>query len=240
MSAHGRADHYFKQKNMRILLVDDHALFREGIGLLLRRLTSDLEITQVGSCEEALALPEDAAFDLLLLDIGLPGMSGLEGVVLFKQKFPGLPIVALSSADDYVLVRRIIDAGAMGFIPKTSSADIMISALQLVLSKGIYLPPSVFLGQSVPTGKASCPELGVRPADLGLTNRQTDVLYFVLQGKSVKLICKELGLAESTIKSHVSAVLRALNVTTRTQAILAASRIGLRFDQGRETASPSL
>lgn len=222
---------------MRVLLVDDHALFREGIGLLLRRLTPDLDVTQVGSCEEGLALPDDAAFDLLLLDIGLPGMSGLEGIALFKQKFPGLPIVALSSSEDYVLVRRIIDAGAMGFIPKASSADIMIGALQLVMSKGIYLPPSVFLGQSAPTERMSSRELGVRPAELGLTDRQTDVLYLVLQGKSVKLICKELGLAESTIKSHISAVLRALNVTTRTQAILAASRIGLRFDQARETAT---
>lgn len=225
---------------MKILLVDDHTLFREGIGLLLRRLTADLAVTQVGSCEEALALPDDAAFDLLLLDIGLPGMSGLEGITLFKQKFPGLPIVALSSSEDYVLVRRVIDAGAMGFIPKASSADIMISALQLVLSKGIYLPPSVFLGQSAPAGKTASRELGVRPAELGLTDRQTDVLYLVLQGKSVKLICKEMGLAESTIKSHISAVLRALNVTTRTQAILAASRIGLRFDQAREASASAL
>ena len=224
----------YKQKNMRILLVDDHELFREGVALLLRRLSSDLDITQAGSCEEALALPDDSGFDLLLLDIGLPGMSGLEGIALFKQKFLGLPIVALSSSEDYVLVRRTIDAGAMGFIPKTSSADVMIGALQLVLSKGIYLPPSVFLGQSAPTDKTICREFGARPVDLGLTDRQTDVLYLVLQGKSVKLICREIGLAESTVKSHISAVLRALNVTTRTQAIVAASRIGLRFEQTRE------
>ena len=222
---------------MNILLVDDHELFREGVALLLGRLSSELAITQAGSCEEVLALPEGLNFDLLLLDIGLPGISGLEGIALFRKKFNGLPIVALSSCEDFATVRQAIDAGAMGFIPKTASADVMIGALQLVLSKGIYLPPSVFLGQSEPAIKTTARKHGTRAVDLGLTGRQTDVLYLVLQGKPVKVICRELGLAESTVKSHVSAVLRALNVTTRTQAIVAAGRLGLRFESEPEAAT---
>lgn len=214
---------------MRILLIDDHVLFREGVALLLDRLTEDLELIQAGSCEEALALPQDSAPDLVLLDIGLPGISGLEGIGLLLRHFGERPIVALSSVEDSATIRQVIDAGAMGFIPKTASADVMIGALQIVLARGIYLPPAAFLATTTnPIPQAS---RAVRPADLGLTQRQTDVLYLVLQGHSIKSICRQIDLAESTVKTHVGAVLRALRVTTRTQAIVAAGRLGLRFDQ---------
>ncbi|MBK8761431.1 MAG: response regulator transcription factor [Sulfuritalea sp.] len=218
---------------MRILLVDDHVLFREGVALLLGRLTEDLELIQAGSCEEALALPRNPAPDLVLLDIGLPGISGLEGIGLLLRHFGERPIVALSSADDSATIRQVIDAGAMGFIPKTASADAMIGALQIVLARGIYLPPAAFLGASPNQGQVvlPAPSRGIRPLDLGLTPRQTDVLYLVLQGHSIKSICRQVNLAESTVKTHVGAVLRALRVTTRTQAIVAAGRLGLRFDQ---------
>src|SRR5690348_15047584 len=131
---------------MRVLLIDDHALFREGVALLLRPLVEPLETWEAGSCEEAFALIETRGLpDLVLLDLGLPGMSGLEGLRAFRDQCPVLPVVALSSQDDRDTVLQALDAGAMGFIPKSSTSSILVGALRLVLAKGIYLPPSVFL-----------------------------------------------------------------------------------------------
>jgi DNA-binding NarL/FixJ family response regulator len=224
---------------LKILLVDDHALFREGVALLLARLQKGVSIAPAGSCEEALAILErEGPVDLVLMDLGLPEMSGLDGISIMRQRYPEIPVVALSSSDDKQTVLSALDRGAMGFVPKSSSSDTMIAALRLILAKGIYLPPSVFLGDrqigqgSVPTphGFGESPAKAMRPADLGLTHRQVEVLYLILQGKSAKLISRELDLSASTVKAHTSAVLRALNVTTRTQAVVAAGRLGLKFD----------
>jgi DNA-binding NarL/FixJ family response regulator len=232
---------------MILLLIDDHVLFREGVALLLQPLVADLTVRQAGSCEEAFDLLErEGPADMVLMDLGLPGMSGLKGIGLFHERYPQTPVVALSSADDRETVLAALDAGAMGFIPKTSSSAILVGALRLIMAKGIYLPPSAFLHEAVerppapeaprprpapappPAGAHdACP--GLRPIDLGLTPRQADVLYQILQGRSAKLIGRELALSPSTVKAHTSAVLRALNVTTRTQAVVAASRLGLRF-----------
>ena len=229
---------------MNVLLIDDHAMFREGVALLLRPLVDSLEVWQAGSCEEAFALiTARGAPDLVLIDLALPGMSGIDGLRALSESHSATPLVALSSSDDKATVLQALDAGAMGFIPKSSNSSVLVGALRLIMAKGIYLPPSVFLGpqagQVSGASVASSAVRGVplpaapatrRPADLGLTQRQADVLYQILQGKSVKLIGRDLGLSPSTVKSHTSAVLRALNVTTRTQAVVAASRIGLRFD----------
>jgi len=230
---------------MRVLLVDDHALFREGVALLLQPLVSEpLEISEAGSCEQALALlaaqpqaGEAPPMDLILMDLGLPGMSGLDGIALLRERYPDVPVVALSSNDDKQSVMRALDAGAMGFIPKSSSSPILIQALRLVMAKGIYLPPTVFMGgrdlaePALSSVAPSAAEKTKTAQDLGLSPRQVQVLHLLLQGKSAKLICRELDLSASTVKAHTSSVLRSLNVTTRTQAVLAASRLGLRFDQ---------
>jgi DNA-binding NarL/FixJ family response regulator len=223
---------------MKILLVDDHVLFREGIALLLRSLVADDSLYQAGTCEEALALvAQDPGIELVLMDIHLPGTSGINGISLLRSEFPLIPVVGLSSSDDKQTVLDVIDAGAMGFIPKSSSSAVLFAALQLVLSKGIYIPPGVFLrdrvGRTVPPRAAADMSAildHATPSDLGLTHRQSEVLFLILQGKSTKAICRDLSLSSSTVKSHTSAALRALNVTTRTQAVIAAGRIGLRFD----------
>lgn len=229
---------------MKVLLVDDHALFREGLALLLRPLVSGGEVLEVGSCEEAAAVLSDHPdLELVLMDLGLPGMSGLDGIAWLHDLRQGLPIVALSSADDLDTVLRALAAGAMGYIPKSSTSEIMLTALRLVLAKGIYLPPSAFLQGSRPApGFAAAHQLALptqktapssstdaATIDLGLTPRQADVLDLVLQGKSAKQIGRELSLAPGTVKSHTTAVLRALNVTTRVQAVIAASRLGWRL-----------
>lgn len=224
---------------MKIMLIDDHTLFREGIALLLERLVDPREIWEAGSCDEAFAiLATRSAPDLILIDLGLPGMSGLDGLRILHERFPETPLVTLSSSDDKATVLQALEAGAMGFIPKSYSSGIMLGALRLIMDKGIYLPPSVFLGGQPATPPAPAASLNEtprrRPSDLGLTSRQADVLYQILQGKSAKLISRDLALSASTVKAHTSAVLRALNVTTRTQAVVAAGRIGLYFDAAPE------
>jgi DNA-binding NarL/FixJ family response regulator len=229
---------------MKILLVDDHVLFREGIALLLRTLVADDSLYQAGTCDEALTiLAQDPGIELVLMDINLAGASGIDAIALIRTGYPLIPVVGLSSADDKQTILEAIDAGAMGFIPKSASSAVLFAALQLVLSKGIYIPPEVFLrdrgapGAVVP--RAAAEKVAsfdhARPADLGLTPRQSEVLYLILQGKSAKAICRDLSLSSSTVKIHTSAALRALNVTTRTQAVIAAGRMGLRFD-GRKAA----
>lgn len=237
---------------MKILLIDDHTLFREGLGLLLAPLVQGLQVWEAGSCEEAfMVIAERGLPDLTLLDLGLPGMGGMQGLTLMRARFQELPVVVLSSADDRDTVLMALDAGAMGFIPKSSGSQVMLGALRLVLAHGIYLPPSAFLpgrsaaqpvrmpvpapgaagDESNPAGEVrAAPELPGRHArELGLTPRQLEVLYLILQGQSAKLICRELGLSAGTVKAHTSAVLRALNVTTRTQAVVQAGKLGLRF-----------
>jgi DNA-binding NarL/FixJ family response regulator len=226
---------------VKVLLVDDHPLFREGVALLLRRLSDDLQILEAATCQEALeSCSANSDIDFVLLDLNLNGRPELGGLVEFRERLPSVPVVVMSSADDEATVRRAIDLGAMGFIPKSSTSEVMLSALRLVLAKGIYLPPNIigrgadgsmrgvpacahYVGRQPTAGNAMTPQ------DLGLTVRQADVLRLVLQGKPIKLICRELSLGEGTVKAHVSAVLRALNVTSRTQAIVAAHRLGLRL-----------
>lgn len=219
---------------MNVLLTDDHALFREGVALLLQPLIAGGQTWQAGTCDEALALlDEHGAADLALMDLAMPGTPGLQGIALLRERWPQMPVVALSSADDRDTVLQAIDAGAMGFVPKSSSSAVLMAALQLILARGIYLPPTAFLGaaaDAVPARQASRAETRAPlPSELGLSPRQTDVLHLILQGKPAKLIERELNLSASTVKAHTSAVLRSLNVTTRTQAVVAASRLGLRF-----------
>lgn len=227
---------------MKILLIDDHPLFREGVALLLKPLVPDLQTWEAGSCEEAFELlARRGGADLVLIDLGLPGLSGLEGLARLRRDHPEVPVVVMSSADDKDTVLAALDAGAMGFIPKSSTSQVMLGALRLILARGIYLPPSAFLGGRAPPPPSPVPAAPVpaaaspapverRPGDLGLTPRQADVLHLLLQGKPAKLIGRQLNLSLSTVKAHTSAVLRALNVTTRTQAVLVAGRLGLRFD----------
>ena len=228
---------------MNVLLIDDHPLFREGMALLLQPLQPGLATWEAGSCEDGLSLLEaQGPADLVLIDMALPGMHGLEGIARLRERWPALPLVALSSTDDRSTVLQAIEAGAMGFIPKSSTSAVMLAALKLVLARGIYLPPTAFLDDRLgvaPVAPAAAAVPAAVPAStpptslqtLGLTPRQGEVLYLILQGKPAKLIERELNLSASTVKAHTSSVLRALNVTTRTQAVVAAGRLGLRFDQ---------
>ncbi len=207
---------------MKILLVDDHPLFIEGISGVLHRLDQQAEITTSGSCEEALEISQDDDdYDLVLLDLNLPGMSGLDGLQLLRHQLPATPIVLLSASEDRKKVLSAIELGAKGYIPKSSPSDIIINALQLVLSGGVYLPMAV-LDTVNDTQQKSTNSDGHT-----LTPRQIEVLKLLADGFSNKAIGNQLAMAENTVRVHVSAILKFLEVKNRTEAGVAAVKMGI-------------
>lgn len=216
-----------------MLLVDDHALIREAMRAVLREIDSSAAIYEAQTAREAEHLiAHNPDLSLVLLDLGLPDRDGLEMLATLRKSHPATAIVMLSAYSDRDNVLRSLDGGAQGFIAKTATRDVLLSALRLVLAGGVYIPPEILQGPTAnftrppPTKPAS---MGPKPSDLGLTGRQLEVLALMMQGKSNKLICRQLDLAEPTVKNHVSAILRALNVNNRTEAVLAATAFGWDF-----------
>jgi len=231
---------------MKILVVDDHALIRTALRGVLGQLDSGLTLLEASDCRSAFDLIEaQPDLDLVLLDLNLPGKHGLAALEELRARHPALPVVVLSSANDRASVMQALDLGAMGYIPKLSSNEVLVSALRLVLSGGIYIPPEILArsglvppaGSTAPVAPSAPHDLPPRvAADLRLSEREAQVLRLMLEGKSNKLICRELDLAESTVKNHVTQILRALNVTSRTQAVIAAAQMGLVLER---VASPN-
>jgi len=220
---------------VKILVADDHPLLREALAQVLLELDSEVTVVEAVDGEAVRRLAaEHPDLDLVLLDICLPDVSGLELFDELRGNYPALPIVALSALDDPSIVKAVLNRGTMGYIPKSSSHPVMVNALRLVIAGGRYLPPELIADEWASAGRRGT-GFGTRAAasvaDLGLTARQRQVLALMAQGKSNKLICRELGLAEATIKIHVTAVLRALKVTSRTQAVVMINRLGLRLDE---------
>ena len=228
---------------MKILVVDDHPLIREALKQVLSTLDSDIQVLEAQSAREGFAVSKaHPDLHLILLDLGLPGEDGLDSLPLLRERAPQVPVVVFSASDHPDVVKRAIDAGAMGFIPKTSSNALLVNALRFVLAGGVYLPLEVLRQpSSASSGIAESPPGGSSGfRELGLTQRQAQVLALLVQGKSNKLICRELNLAEGTVKVHVAAVLKTLGVANRTQAVLAVSRLGIKLPQlAWMTRSPS-
>jgi DNA-binding NarL/FixJ family response regulator len=214
---------------MRALVIDDHPLVQEAVRNLLRRLDAQAEIEVAGDCQLGFAIARDGAeLDLVLLDLNLPGLSGIPAVKAWRTRFPAVPVAILSASVDRQTVLAAIGAGAAGFIPKSSTNEVMLSALRLVLAGGKYLPPEVLVSAGVfPATTRPRPAASLSVETLGLTGRQADVLRLLAKGASNKVICRELGLAERTVKAHVTAILRALKVSSRTQAAIEAAKLGL-------------
>ena len=208
---------------MQILLVDDHALFRQGLRLLLDDMDHGLNFHEADRLDTALsAVESSSAFDLVLMDFHLPGTSGLEALNRFLGAAPGTPVIVLSGEEDPSLIRRAIDAGASGFVPKSASPEVLMAALKLILAGGVYLPPSVLISGS----QGESTEPGDQKAEL-LSERQTSVLLLAVQGKANKVIASELGIAEGTVKAHLSSAFKVLGVRNRTEALIAAAKFGL-------------
>ncbi|MCE7998228.1 MAG: response regulator transcription factor [Rhodobiaceae bacterium] len=188
---------------------------RQGLRHTLSELGDEVRITEAASYSDVMsALAGGRKFDLLLLDLDMPGMTPSEGMAQIRGEYPALPLVVVSGTDDPVTIRQLISAGAAGFIPKSVSPTIMLRALQLVLSGGIYVPPSAL-------------EMLDKDSEPNLTDRQTQVLRLLAEGAPNKTIANQLGLALPTVKIHVAAVLRQLSARNRTEAVQTAIRLGI-------------
>lgn len=212
---------------MKILVVDDHALIREALRGVLRELKPEAGVIDASSCREALQLAQANAGELglVLLDLGLPDGDGFDTLGELRDVYPAVAIVVLSASKDRDSVTRALDLGALGFIPKSASRVVMMSALQLVFAGGIYVPPEI-LQRPEKTPVDAPVSAPMSPSELGLTERQIDVLALMMQGMSNKAVCRELNLAEATVKNHITAILRALKVANRTEAVIAAAAFG--------------
>jgi DNA-binding NarL/FixJ family response regulator len=222
---------------MKVLVIDDHALIRDALRGVLKESLGEPSIVEASDWHQARRQLEKAQdFELILLDLGLPDRDGFDVLTELRESHPTVSIVVLSGRHDRQSVARALDLGALGFIPKSASREVMLSALNLILSGGMYIPPQVLGHQDAApanrstAGRETSGRSGVG-ADPGLTDRQLDVLALLMQGKSNKSICRVLDLAEPTVKNHVSAILRALQVTNRTEAVIAAR--ALRVDPRR-------
>ncbi|MEP7068114.1 MAG: response regulator transcription factor [Usitatibacter sp.] len=214
---------------MKILVIDDHALIRAGLRPVLEKLAPDGEaavVLEASSYARGVEIAgENPDLDLVLLDFNLPNVTGFAALVDIQERFPEVPVVIVSGEDDPGLVRETFERGALGFIPKSSTTAVILSALRLVLSGGTYLPREIMASVAA-AGPAPRPPANLRGLDI--TPRQAEVLDLILEGKSNKVICRELGLAEGTVKNHVAAVLKALNATNRVEAVIAAAKLGPR------------
>ena len=239
---------------MKVLLVDDHPLILSALQAVIQGLGDDVAVLGAASAAAArAALHKDADFDLVLLDLSLGDADGFEVLTELRAAYPSLPVVVVSASDRTSDVIRAIDLGAMGFVPKRSSNDQLFEALRMVMSGGLYVPPMMLGLDSAPAESDTVPDV-MRPVaaassqspyqkaplsleSVGLTPRQSDVLALLLQGKPNKLIARELNVSVETVKDHVAAVLRALGVSSRTQAVLAVSQMQQQAAQNARQAS---
>ena len=209
---------------IKVLMVDDHALFRDGMRYVLQQLADEVEILDSGSFPDALQLARDNSdIDLALLDLNMPGSLGAQTIASWRREFPSVPLVILSATEDAALVRELIGLGVAAFIPKSDSASVMLQAVRLVLSGGTYAPLRFVSGASA----AAAEHRPLPPANgsvPGLTPRQSEVLNLLARGLPNKTIARELGLSEATVKVHLLAVFRVLRARNRTEAVVAAQR----------------
>ena len=203
---------------MRVLVCDDHSLFREGLRLLLEKLDGSMEVTLTGSAEEALAATRGAMFDLILMDWHMEGLSGARALEALREAAPLTRVVVLSGDRNAELVRSAVDSGAAGFIPKDSPPAQLMIAVKTIADGGVYLP----------TGSlAPIQTRDVRDAFPSLTERQADVLRAALRGNSNKLIADRLSISEDTVKGHVKGILSKLGASDRTHAVTIALQRGI-------------
>ncbi|MDE2400844.1 MAG: response regulator transcription factor [Burkholderiales bacterium] len=224
---------------MKVLLIDDHPLILSALQSVIKGLGDNVSVATASNAQTArTALREDTHHDLVLLDLHLGEDDGFELLAELRTNYPALPVVVISASDRTSDVIRAIDMGAMGFVPKRASNDTLISALQQVMSGGVYVPPMSMGSPLSPNTSATDPLHRIQReavaagfqntpplAQLGLTPRQCDVLALLLKGQPNKLIARELNLSVETVKDHVAAVLRSLGVSSRTQAVIAVSQI---------------
>lgn len=201
----------------RVLVVDDHPMTHQVLGAIARAVFRDAKVLFAQDLRGALQLAADAeGVDLVLLDLGLPGCSGIDALSAFRKTFPALKLVVVSATEDRASVVQALEAGASGYVPKTHAAPLIAGALRVVAEGGTYVPPQALRHASA--------------SSHGLTERQLDVLHLIMKGFPDKEIARRLHIARDTVKQHAKAVYRAFGVSTRTQAARAAERRGIKSD----------
>ena len=205
----------------RLLIADDHPLFRGALREAVTGLFDRMEITEAGSFDEVANLLEKGGeVDVILLDLTMPGVRGFSGLMYLRAQYPSVPVIIVSANDDPTAIRRCMHFGASGFIPKTLGTDEMRKVIARIVNGGVWTPPDVDLKAVADTETA---QLMTRMATL--TPQQVRVLMMLSEGLLNKQIAFQLGVSEATVKAHVSAILQKLDVGSRTQAVIAASRI---------------
>jgi DNA-binding NarL/FixJ family response regulator len=204
---------------MKILHADDHPMFREGIRFFLNLLDTQVNALEASSLQATMdKLALEWPVDLLLLDLEMPGMAGLEGFFALRRRYPKLAIVILSGVSDPHIIRRLVDGGARGYIPKLARSEQLLDALRSVLQGGVYIPETVFVPEAK---KAAADDAGA------LTVRQLQILPYLAEGLPNKQIADALGVTEGTVKQHLKDLFKRLNARNRTQAVKEARRLGL-------------
>jgi len=215
---------------MKILVIDDHVLIRQAMQGVLKKVRRDAVLLEAPNSTEAMhIIAAQPDIDLILLDLTLPDRDGFSVFTELRERYPAIAIVVLSAVQDPTKVRKALELGARGYIPKSAQGDVILNALRLIISGGIYVPPEILAGGELlgaPSRQISRDQGQSLPANIGLTDRQLEVLALMMQGKNNKTICRMLDLAEPTVKNHVTAILRALKVTSRTEAVIMASNLG--------------
>lgn len=202
---------------VKILLAESHAAARQGLSLILRRLGGNTVIIEAADCDAALRIAgQQADVDLVLLDTAMPGMEGPQGIERVRAYLPSTPIVMLSASEDPQTVRDALSCGAQGFIPKSTTGTLMLGALQLVFSGGVYLPSFLLDLPKLPSNDTPFnPNAG---DGSGLTRRQREVLALIIKGHPNKEIARALNISVTTVRTHATAIFKTLHVTNRTQA----------------------
>ena len=209
---------------MDILLVDDHPILHETIGAVVRSIAPDVQLHSETDLGGALTKARQLKrLELVLLDLGLPGCTGIDALVRFRKTLPRLRVAVISANEDAESMRAALDAGAVGYLPKTSPPKLLTEALRAIIGGGMYVPPQA-LGATTPA--RTPPTL----ADLGITERQADVLRLVAKGLTNSEIASSLGISGNTVKQHAHSAYRALGVSSRTEAIVVLAKMGIRDD----------
>lgn len=212
---------------MNILLVDDHALIRDALRAILAEVAGGAVVTEADSARKAMDFVASAGGEqFVILDLGLPDSDGVQVLKTLRERRPDIAVVVLSSSTEPDVMAQVLDAGAVGFIPKSAPRAVMVNALSLVLAGGTYIPPEAWparRSEAVQGRKAP------GPAELGLTERQLHVLAMLVRGYSNKAIARSLSIAEVTVKHHVTLLMRALKVQNRTEAASVIAQYGWRL-----------
>jgi DNA-binding NarL/FixJ family response regulator len=209
---------------MDILLVDDHPIIHETLGAVVRSVLPQAQFHAESDLAGGLARARQLKnLELVLLDLGLPGCAGLEALIRFRKTLPRARIAIISATEDHDSVRAALDAGAVGYVPKTSSPKVLADALKLIVHGGTYIPPQAGEGEAPPKKE---PKL----SDFGITDRQADVLRLVIKGLTNAEFARELSIAENTVKQHAHAAYRALGVNSRTEVLIEFARLGIRAE----------